>query len=93
MAAEICIFLSAVSIEFRSYCASLRRYLQRPDVTVKVQEDFIATGTETPDLLDTYIRRCAVVIHLVGDMTGRRRSRRRFALSDAFIRTLPTVCR
>jgi hypothetical protein len=37
---------------------------------VKVQEDFIATGTETLDKLDEYIRQCHAVIHLVGDMTG-----------------------
>jgi hypothetical protein len=39
-------------------------------VTVKVQEDFIATGTETLDKLDEYIRHCDAVIHLAGDMTG-----------------------
>jgi tetratricopeptide (TPR) repeat protein len=35
-----------------------------------VQEDFIATGTETLDKLDGYILQCDAVIHLVGDMTG-----------------------
>jgi hypothetical protein len=64
------IFLSAVSAEFRSYRDALRRDLHRPNVTVMVQEDFIATGTETLDKLDEYIRRCDAVIHLVGDMTG-----------------------
>jgi Domain of unknown function (DUF4062) len=64
------IFLSTVSAEFRSYRDALRRYLDRPNVTVKVQEDFIATGTETLDMLDEYIRACDAVIHLVGDMTG-----------------------
>ena len=37
-----------------------------------MQEDFIATGTETLDKLDEYIRQCDAVIHLVGDMTGAR---------------------
>lgn len=68
--AEVKIFLSTVSAEFRSYRYTLRHQLDRPNVTVKVQEDFIATGTETLDMLDQYIRACDVVIHLVGDMSG-----------------------
>ena len=47
--ANVQIFLSTVSAEFRSYRDALRRDLDRPNVTVKVQEDFIATGTETLD--------------------------------------------
>lgn len=35
-----------------------------------MQEDFIATGEETLDKLDDYIRQCDAVVHLVGDMTG-----------------------
>lgn len=46
--------------------------MDRPNVTVKVQEDFIATGTEMLDKLDEYIQQCDAVIHLVGDMTGAR---------------------
>lgn len=68
--ATVQIFLSSVSAEFRSYRDALRHDLDRPNVTVKVQEDFIATGTETLDKLDGYIRQCDAVIHLVGDMTG-----------------------
>ena len=64
------IFLSSVTNEFQSYRDALRRYLARPAVAVKVQEDFIATGTETLDKLDVYIKECDAVIHLVGDMTG-----------------------
>jgi tetratricopeptide (TPR) repeat protein len=64
------LFLSAVGKEFRSYRDSLRHDLDRPNVTVKVQEDFIANGTETLDKLDEYIRQCDAVIHLAGDMTG-----------------------
>lgn len=67
---QIRLFLSAVSAEFRSYRDALRRDLERPNVTVKIQEDFIATGSETLDKLDEYISRCDAVIHLVGDMTG-----------------------
>lgn len=39
-------------------------------MTVKVQEDFIVSGTPTLEMLDDYIRHCDGVIHLVGDMTG-----------------------
>lgn len=68
--AEVKIFLSTVSAEFRSYRDALRHQLDRPNVTVKVQEDFIATGTPTLDMLDQYIHACDVVIHLIGDMSG-----------------------
>ena len=64
------LFLSTVSAEFRSYRDGLRHDLDRPNVTVKVQEDFVATGTETLDKLDEYIQHCDAVVHLVGDMTG-----------------------
>ena len=68
--ATVQVFLSSVTAEFRSYRDALRHYLDRPNVTVKVQEEFIATGTETLDMLDLYIKECDAVIHLVGDMTG-----------------------
>jgi hypothetical protein len=67
---DVKIFLSTVTDEFGSYRDALRRSLDRQNVTVKAQEDFIATGTETLDMLDEYIRQCDVVIHLVGDMIG-----------------------
>jgi hypothetical protein len=68
--ADVQLFLSTVTSEFRSYREELRRQLKRPNVDVHVQEDFISTGTETPDTLDSYIANCDAVIHLVGDMTG-----------------------
>jgi hypothetical protein len=64
------LFLSTVSEEFRSYRDALGSKLQRPNVTVHVQEDFIPTGTETLDKLDLYIKDCDAVVHLVGDRTG-----------------------
>ncbi len=67
---HIQLFLSAVSAEFRSYRDALRRPLTRPNVSIAVQEDFIPTGTETLDKLDEYVKACAAVVHLVGDMTG-----------------------
>jgi tetratricopeptide (TPR) repeat protein len=68
--AHIRIFLSTVSSEFRSYRDRLAEKLKRPNLSVHVQEDFIAAGTETLDKLDDYIRECEAVVHLVGDMTG-----------------------
>ena len=68
--ARVQLFLSTVSAEFLSYRERLRHLLTRPDVEVKVQEDFIVTGDETLEMLDTYIQGCDGVIHLVGDMTG-----------------------
>jgi hypothetical protein len=70
MPQHIELFLSAVSDEFRTYRDSLCARLKRPNVDIHVQEDFIATGTDTLDKLDGYIARCAAVIHLAGDMTG-----------------------
>lgn len=64
------LFLSTVSAEFRTYRDALRDLLERPNVTVKVQEQFIATGTLTLDKLADYIEACDAVVHLVGDMTG-----------------------
>ncbi len=64
------IFLSAVSDEFRDYRDQLRADLTRPDVEVKIQEDFKDFGTVTLDKLDRYIAGCDAVVHLVGDMTG-----------------------
>jgi hypothetical protein len=68
--AQVRIFLSTVSNEFRSYRDRLAEKLKRPNLSVHVQEDFIAAGTETLDKLDDYIRECEAVVHLVGDMTG-----------------------
>jgi hypothetical protein len=68
--ARVQLFLSTVSAEFLSYRERLRHSLTRPNVEVKVQEDFIVTGDETLEMLDTYIQGCDGVIHLVGDMTG-----------------------
>ena len=64
------IFLSTVSDEFRFYRDELRRDLTRPNVEVKVQEDFIDLGLGTLHKLEHYIAQCDAVIHLVGDMTG-----------------------
>jgi hypothetical protein len=68
--ADVRLFISTVTDEFRSYRDELRRVLSRPNVDIHVQEDFIPTGTETLDKLDTYIAECDAVIHLAGDMTG-----------------------
>jgi hypothetical protein len=64
------VFLSTVSDEFRDYRDQLRGDLTRPNVEVKVQEDFKDLGGVTLDKLDVYIKACDAVVHLVGDMTG-----------------------
>ncbi len=51
--ARVQLFLSTVSDEFRSYRERLRHRLRRPDVEMKVQEDFILTGDES---LETLVR-------------------------------------
>jgi tetratricopeptide (TPR) repeat protein len=68
--AHIQLFLSTVSAEFESYREVLRHNLNLPDVTIQIQEDFIAGGVPTLDKLDLYIRECDAVIHLVGDGLG-----------------------
>jgi tetratricopeptide (TPR) repeat protein len=69
--ARVQLFLSTVSAEFLSYRERLRHLLTRPDVEVKVQENFIVTGDEILEMLDTYIQGCDGVIHLWA--TPRRR--------------------
>jgi len=51
--ARVQLFLSSVSAEFLSYREHLRHLLTRPNVEVKEQEDFIVTGDETLEMLDT----------------------------------------
>jgi hypothetical protein len=68
--AQLKLFLSTVSAQFRSYRERLRHGLARPNVELKVQEDFIVSGNETLEMLDDYIKACDGVIHLVGDLTG-----------------------
>jgi hypothetical protein len=67
---SISVFLSTVSDEFRAYRDKLVHDLTRPDVAVKVQEDFKDLGGDTLDKLDVYIARCDAVVHLVGEMCG-----------------------
>lgn len=64
------VFLSTVSDEFRAYRDQLRGDLTRPNVEVKIQEDFKDLGGVTLEKLDEYIKRCDAVVHLVGDVTG-----------------------
>jgi hypothetical protein len=70
MSAHRQLFLSAVSSEFQSYRELLAGDLKRPNLDVKVQEDFVTTGGHTLGKLDEYIRYCDAVIHLIGKATG-----------------------
>ncbi len=49
------LFLSCVSDEFGAYRDALRRALTRPNVEVKIQEDFKALGGDTLRMLEDYI--------------------------------------
>src|SRR5271157_2560701 len=64
------LFLSCVSDEFGAYRDELRRKLTRPNVEVKIQEDFKALGGDTLRMLEEYIERCEAVVHFAGDMAG-----------------------
>ncbi len=68
--ASVKLFLSCVSDEFGVYRDALRHALTRPDVDVKIQEDFQGLGGDTLAMLEDYIDRCEVVIHFLGEMTG-----------------------
>ena len=50
--------LSCASGEFGVYRDALRRALTRPNVEVKIQEDFKALGGDTLRMLEEYIARC-----------------------------------
>ena len=67
---DVKLFLSCVSDEFGAYRDELRRKLTRPNVEVKIQEDFKALGGDTLSMLEEYIEHCQAVVHFVGDMTG-----------------------
>jgi tetratricopeptide (TPR) repeat protein len=64
------LFLSCVSGEFGAYRDALRHALTRPNVEVKIQEDFKALGGDTLKMLAEYVEQCEAVVHFVGDMTG-----------------------
>lgn len=64
------LFISCVSNEFASYRDTIRKDFTRPNLSVKIQEDFIAYGGATLEKLDEYIQQCTAVIHICGDMTG-----------------------
>lgn len=64
------IFLSAVTAEFGSYRHKLRHDLTGLIDSVMAQEDLVVTGEPTLVLLDSHIKECDLVVHLVGNMTG-----------------------
>ena len=53
------LFLSCVSDEFLAYRDTLRQALTRPNVAVKIQEEFKALGGDTLDMLENYIAHSA----------------------------------
>jgi tetratricopeptide (TPR) repeat protein len=64
------LFLSCVSDEFGAYREVLRHALARPNVEVKIQEDFKALGGDTLTMLAEYVEQCEAVVHFIGDMAG-----------------------
>ncbi len=68
--ADVKLFLSCVSDEFGAYRESLRQALTRPNVEIKIQEDFKALGGDTLAMLERYIEQCEAIVHFVGDMAG-----------------------
>lgn len=64
------LFLSAVSNEFEAYRSLLAGDLKRPTLDVAVQEDFGVIDGTTLQKLDTYIRACDGVVHLIGKAVG-----------------------
>ncbi len=64
------LFISCVSDEFGAYRDTLRHALTRPNVEVKIQEDFKALGGDTLHALEDYIRQCQAMVHFAGEMTG-----------------------
>jgi hypothetical protein len=76
--AEQRLFLSMVSDEFEKLAArypgfrsALADYLRRADCHVEVQETFRQEGKlDTIEKLAGYIRTCAAVVHLVGELPG-----------------------
>ncbi len=68
--ADVKLFLSCVSDEFGAYREELRHALTRPNVEIKIQEEFQAMGGDTLAMLEAYIEGCDVVVHFVGDMAG-----------------------
>ena len=59
-----------VSDEFRSHRELLANDIKRSGVEVCTQEDFANRGATTLDKLDSYLRNCHAVIHIVGDGLG-----------------------
>src|ERR1700730_14031816 len=68
--ADAKLFLSCVWDEFGEYRDELRRALTRPNVEIKIQEDFQNLGGDTLAMLEEYVANCDVVVHFIGDMAG-----------------------
>src|ERR1700722_1236833 len=68
--ANVKLFLSCVTDEFGDDRDELRRALTRPNVEIKIQEDFQAMGGDTLALLEAYVESCDVVVYFIGDMAG-----------------------
>ena len=70
--AQVTLFISTVSAEFGHHRDTLRQRLTGPHVSVKIQEDFIGLGDQTLGELETYVKACDFVVHLIGEESGSR---------------------
>jgi hypothetical protein len=86
--ADVKLFLSCVSDEFGEYRDELRRALTRPNVEIKIQEDFQNLGGDTLAMLEEYVANCDVVVHFIGDMAGGTPKATSF---DDLLRRLPEL--
>lgn len=89
--ARLQLFFYTVSAEFRSYLEVLRHNLNLPDVTISIQEDFIAGGVPTLDKLDLCIRQCDGAIQLMGGWVRVSRENSLFHLSQQKKVSLPLI--
>lgn len=68
---SLTVFVSSVTEEFKNYREELTKYLNGHEFKVLCQESLVDNGLLTLLMLDDNIRKCDVVLHLVGERTGK----------------------
>lgn len=82
------VFVSCVTSEFQTLRILLADKLRKADIVAKIQEDFHETGSPLLEKLDSFIKDCDAVIHLIGDATGEKPARAQVA---EFLRKSPNI--
>ncbi|WP_075089901.1 DUF4062 domain-containing protein [Verrucomicrobium spinosum] len=89
------IFISCASEEFRELREKLRRHLAAARCHVLTQEDFPQEPTGLLEKLDSYIRDCDVIIHIIGACSGSIADPtavlRYLRLNEAFLTATPAL--